>query len=289
MEVKKINISVASPPSTTGAKSSPAGFAGIFDSSLARTGQNQNAEGKAGISRDQSTREKNNFIKIGKITSTQPTVSHLSINHPEYGQKCWEIIHSDLNKDKPYTRIPEGTKIYLDPETKEFVWDNSKQKAQTFDFSTNQPSNHVLKTTDRLSFSAGQKTNVREQNLIGQTVSQASAKYNLPRELIMAVIKAESDFQARAVSSAGAQGLMQLMPATARELGVKNSFDIRENIEGGVRYLKKLLDIFSGNLEEALAAYNAVPGAVKKYQGKVPFQETRLYVQRVLSFLSHFK
>jgi hypothetical protein len=291
MQVKNINISNVSKPSTTEATSVSAGFTKIFDSSLARTNPNKNATDTASISQDQTTHDKTSLIKLGNISPAQPTVSHLSINHPEYRQECWKIIHSDLNKDKPYTQIPDGTKIYLEPESKEIIWDNAnnnRASTRTINF----PYASDMAQTTQISKSPNHpdhRTKINEQYLIDQSVSRASARHNLPQELIMAVIKAESDFQTRAVSSAGAQGLMQLMPSTARELGVKNPFDIRENIEGGARYLKKMIDIFSGNLEQALAAYNAGPQAVKNHQGRIPFQETRLYVKRVLSFLNHFK
>ncbi|MBW2435875.1 MAG: lytic transglycosylase domain-containing protein [Deltaproteobacteria bacterium] len=123
-----------------------------------------------------------------------------------------------------------------------------------------------------------------DRQMIEQTVKKAAAKYNLPPALITAVIRAESNFKVRAVSSAGAQGLMQLMPATARELGVKNPFDIGQNIDGGAKYLRKMLDRFGGSLRKALAAYNAGPGTVMKYDGRVPYRETRQYVRRVLRF-----
>jgi soluble lytic murein transglycosylase-like protein len=98
------------------------------------------------------------------------------------------------------------------------------------------------------------------------------------------VIRAESNFEVQAVSSAGAKGVMQLMPATAKELGVKNPFDIEQNIDGGAKYLRKMLDRFGGSLRKALAAYNAGPGTVIKFGGRVPYPETRQYVQRVLRF-----
>ena len=123
-----------------------------------------------------------------------------------------------------------------------------------------------------------------EQQIIERTVKKAAAKYNLPPQLITAVIRAESNFEVGAVSSAGAQGLMQLMPATAEELGVKNPFDIEQNIEGGTKYLRKMLDRFGGSVRKALAAYNAGPGTVMKYNGRVPYPETRQYVKRVLRF-----
>ena len=123
-----------------------------------------------------------------------------------------------------------------------------------------------------------------DKQIIERTVQKAAAKYNLPPELITAVIRAESNFNVSAVSTAGAQGLMQLMPATARELGVKNSFDIEQNIDGGAKYLRKMLDRFGGSVRKALAAYNAGPGTVIKYNGRVPYPETRQYVRRVLRF-----
>lgn len=129
-----------------------------------------------------------------------------------------------------------------------------------------------------------QPATLTDRQIIANNVQKAAAKYNLPPELINAVIRAESNFQVQAVSSAGARGLMQLMPATATELGVENSFDIEQNIDGGARYLRKMLDRFGGNVRKALAAYNAGPGTVMKYNGRVPYSETRQYVKRVLRF-----
>jgi soluble lytic murein transglycosylase-like protein len=128
------------------------------------------------------------------------------------------------------------------------------------------------------------KIRLIEHQIIDQQVQKAAAKYDLSPDLIRAVIRAESNFKVTAVSSAGAQGLMQLMPATARELGVQNPFDIEQNIDGGAKYLRKMLDRFGGNVRKALAAYNAGPGTVIKYNGRVPYPETRQYVKRVLRF-----
>jgi len=135
-----------------------------------------------------------------------------------------------------------------------------------------------------LNKTAPQPVALTDQQIIEQTVQKAAVKYDLPPELITAVIRAESNFEVSAVSSAGAQGLMQLMPATAKELGVKNPFDIEENIDGGTKYLRKMLDRFGGSVRKALAAYNAGPGTVMKYNGRVPYPETRQYVKRVLRF-----
>lgn len=134
--------------------------------------------------------------------------------------------------------------------------------------------------------STADSTPPEETALINQSIREAAGKYNLSASLIESVIRTESNFQPDAVSPAGAQGLMQLMPGTARDLGVSDPFDIQQNIDGGSRYLRQMLDRFDGNVKLALAAYNAGPGTVERYNGDVPYRETRNYVRRVLAGLS---
>jgi len=117
---------------------------------------------------------------------------------------------------------------------------------------------------------------------IDELVSAAARKYALPASLVRAVAKAESALDPRAVSPKGARGVMQLMPATARELGVENALDPAENIEAGARLLRELLEKYGGRVAEALAAYNAGEGAVLRHRGVPPYRETRAYIRRVV-------
>lgn len=137
--------------------------------------------------------------------------------------------------------------------------------------------------------SSSKVTKVHETSEWDLHIAEASKLYQIPQELIRAVIVAESNFNPKAVSHAGARGLMQLMPATAKEVFVEDEFDPVQNIFGGTRYLRLMANEFGGDLVRTIAAYNAGPNAVKKHGGIPPFKETQTYVRRVLQFYKVYK
>jgi soluble lytic murein transglycosylase-like protein len=126
-----------------------------------------------------------------------------------------------------------------------------------------------------------------ENSAYDALIERVAGRFGVPPALVKAVVKTESNFQRHAVSSKGAQGLMQLMPGTAADLGVQDAFSPEENLRGGTRYLRAMIDRY-GDWKHALAAYNAGPGRVDEYGGIPPYQETREYVERVLHYYRRY-
>ncbi|MGH7828886.1 MAG: transglycosylase SLT domain-containing protein [Candidatus Binatia bacterium] len=136
---------------------------------------------------------------------------------------------------------------------------------------------------------AGSRVSSPSGDRFAGIIRTASERYGVDPHLVQAVIKVESDFQSEARSRKGAQGLMQLMPETARLHNVNNAYDPHDNIDGGVRHLRLLLDRYQGDLRLSLAAYNAGIKAVEKHQGVPPFAETREYIRRVMAYLDRYR
>lgn len=157
------------------------------------------------------------------------------------------------------------TRLYLGADTSGFV-DVPTADIESFEQDLSAPASVVA---------------TRSQS-VNEVVNAASGRYHLDPDLINSVIHAESGFNPKAVSPKGARGLMQLMPQTASRLGVANSFDPGDNLDGGTRYLRELLERYNFDLIKALAAYNAGPGRVERYHGVPPYYETQAYVARII-------
>jgi len=147
---------------------------------------------------------------------------------------------------------------------------------------TNQPESEIMRMARETIEATDSSVEITEIVEIEAHIREVAVRYDIQPILVAAIVEAESEFNPRAVSRRGAQGLMQLMPDTASSLRVSDSFDPYENIEGGVRHLRRLMDRYRGNLPLVLAAYNAGEQAVMVYGGVPPYRETRRYVNRIL-------
>jgi hypothetical protein len=194
-------------------------------------------------------------------------------------QNGFSIRHDHREVIGAITRLYIGTdnSSYVDVQTDQIVHFEHDLSPATFpDIKIKPPVPVTIATASGTAVQAASKPNLSE------VINGASDRTQIDPDLISSVIHAESGFNPRALSPKGARGLMQLMPGTAANLGVANSFDPGANVDGGTRYLKELLELYNFDLQKALAAYNAGPLRVKQYHGVPPYNETRTYVARII-------
>jgi soluble lytic murein transglycosylase-like protein len=198
-----------------------------------------------------------------------------------YAPKLYELDGADAEaaqENGPMGVQPFGDLDALERRFSAMITSLTKQLA-AFEKSFTRAMSELVKGYQSATLPAGPVRPIK----VSSAIANAAKRNELDPALLSAVIRQESGFAPRAVSSAGAMGLMQLMPETARELGVRDPFDPEQNVDAGAKYLRGLIDRYHGRLDLALAAYNAGPGAVDKYHGVPPYPETQSYVRNILS------
>jgi len=176
--------------------------------------------------------------------------------------------------------VGDVTRLYVNADGSSFV-DVPTAEIEHYEAAPEEPAARS-RSLGPASLSANHAFPARPQTDLNTVVNEASGRYRLDPDLVNSVIKAESGFKVHAVSPKGAQGLMQLMPGTASQLGVGNSFDAQANVEGGTKYLRALMEKYNFDMVKALAAYNAGPQRVERFGGVPPYYETKAYVARVV-------
>ena len=171
-----------------------------------------------------------------------------------------------------------GRRVFINADPPHVATQAKKQASAPAGFTKVSVRGTQIASSESPELTAAQTAN-REK--IEEMIREVSARYHVDPALVRAVIETESNWNTSAISRRGAQGLMQLVPGTAQQLGVNNAFDPKQNLDGGVRYLHSLLERYNGDLDKALAAYNAGPGAVDRAGGVPQYRETREYVQKV--------
>jgi soluble lytic murein transglycosylase-like protein len=210
--------------------------------------------------------------QINRIQTVNGLSQLYKSQHPNMVQSMFSSFLEEQMSRLQMTQAPSrNLDLFLDPTIK-------KRIEQTIELSSQAIDKQALR--NELDSSWLKSLSDREARF-QPFIESAAQKYNLDPKLIHAVIKHESNFNPNAKSHAGAVGLMQLMPATARGLKVQNIYDPAQNIDGGAKYLRQMLDRYKGDIRLALAAYNAGPGNVDRYGGIPPFKETQAYVPKV--------